>query len=167
VFWADLVNDELNRSRRVGSTSAVLLLDLDHFKRVNDAYGHLAGDMVLRGVADAIRRAVRGHDVVGRYGGEEFAILLPGIGINDVRQAAERVRVAVAELEVAVVDLDGKERVVSGLTASVGAAVFPMHGDERTSLLLAMDSALYDAKTAGRDCARVAGESSYFGRVRP
>jgi diguanylate cyclase (GGDEF)-like protein len=158
VFWAKLVSDELDRSRRLGGTTAVLLLDLDHFKRVNDAYGHLAGDMVLRGVADALKRSVRGHDMVGRYGGEEFAIVMPGLGLADVRTAAERVRAAVADLSVTVCDLDQVERVVSGLTASIGAAVFPIHGGDRTSLLVAADSALYDAKTAGRDCTRVAGE---------
>ncbi len=158
TFWAELTNDELDRARRLNGSLGVLLLDLDHFKRVNDGYGHLAGDMVLRGVADALRHSVRGHDMVGRYGGEEFAVVLPGLGVEDVRAAAERVRDAVAELAVPVFDLDGDERVVSGLTASVGAAVYPVHGADRTALLLAADAALYDAKTAGRDCTRIAGE---------
>jgi diguanylate cyclase (GGDEF)-like protein len=135
------------------------LLDLDHFKRVNDGYGHLAGDIVLRAVADAIKHSVRGHDMVGRYGGEEFAVVLPGMGIDDVRGAAERVRAAIAGLRVTVPDLDGDTRVLGGLTASVGAAVFPANGTDRTSLLLAADAALYEAKTAGRDCTRVAGET--------
>jgi diguanylate cyclase (GGDEF)-like protein len=157
VFWAKLVGDELDRARRVGGTTAVLLLDLDHFKRVNDEYGHLAGDMVLRGVADALKHSVRGHDRVGRYGGEEFAIVMPGLGLDDVAAAAERVRAAVSGLSVTVFDLDRVERVVSGLTASVGASVFPVHGNDRTALLVAADAALYDAKTAGRDCTRIAG----------
>ena len=159
VFWAKLVSDELDRSQRLGGTLGVLLLDLDHFKRVNDGYGHLAGDVVLRAVADAIKHSVRGHDMVGRYGGEEFAVVLPGMGTEDVRGAAERVRAAVAGLTVAVPDLHGRTRMIGGLTASVGAAVFPEHGTDRTSLLLAADAALYDAKTAGRDCTRIAGET--------
>jgi diguanylate cyclase (GGDEF)-like protein len=159
VFWSKLVSDELDRSRRLNGSLGVLLLDLDHFKRVNDGYGHLAGDQVLRAVADALKRSVRGHDMVGRYGGEEFAIVLPGTEADDVRAAAERVRAAIGELAVTVVDLDGDTRIVRGLTASVGAAVYPEHGTDRTSLLLAADAALYDAKTAGRDCTRVAGET--------
>jgi diguanylate cyclase (GGDEF)-like protein len=156
TFWAELTSDELDRARRLNGTLGLLLLDLDHFKRVNDGYGHLAGDQVLRAVADAIKHSVRGHDMVGRYGGEEFAVVLPGMAADDVLLAAERVRVAIAELEVPVTDLDGDERVVRGLTASVGAAVYPAHGTERTLLLLAADAALYDAKTSGRDCTRVA-----------
>jgi diguanylate cyclase (GGDEF)-like protein len=163
MFWAKLVTDELARARRTNRTVGVLLLDLDHFKQVNDGYGHLAGDMVLRAVADAIKRSVRGRDRVGRYGGEEFAIVLPGLGIDDVRQAAERVRKTVADLSVTVFDFDGEERDVGCLTASVGAAVFPMHGTDRTSLLLAVDAALYDAKTSGRDCSRIAGERPTHG----
>jgi diguanylate cyclase (GGDEF)-like protein len=159
VFWAKLTSDELDRARRIGGSVGVLLLDLDHFKRVNDRYGHLAGDTVLRAVADAIKHAVRGHDMVGRYGGEEFAVVLPGLGLDDVRQAAERVRTSIAAMTVTVQDLRGNERVIRGLTASVGAAVYPTNGTDRTALLLAADAALYDAKTAGRDCTRVAGET--------
>lgn len=160
MFWAELMSDELDRSQRLNGTLGVLLLDLDYFKRVNDTYGHLAGDIVLRAVADALKHSVRGHDMVGRYGGEEFAVVLPGLGVADVRAAAERARAAIAELAVTVPDLYGDTRVVSGLTASVGAAVFPVHGTDRTSLLLAADAALYDAKTAGRDRTCLAGETS-------
>jgi diguanylate cyclase (GGDEF)-like protein len=167
VFWAELVSDELDRASRLDGKLGILLLDLDHFKRVNDAYGHLAGDVVLRAVADAIKHSVRAHDMVGRYGGEEFAILLPGLGVDDVRRTAERVRSAVAELAVTAPDLNGDEQVISGLTSSVGAAVYPAHGTDRTSLLLAVDAALYDAKRAGRDCARVAGEGRIPTARRP
>jgi diguanylate cyclase (GGDEF)-like protein len=158
AFWAKLLGDELDRSRRLDGTLGVLMLDLDHFKQVNDSYGHLAGDIVLRAVADAIKHSVRGHDMVGRYGGEEFAIVLPGLDVDDVRAAAERMRAAVAGLAVTAPDLGGNERVIGGLTASVGAAVFPSHAQDRTSLLLAADAALYEAKNAGRDRIRIAGQ---------
>jgi diguanylate cyclase (GGDEF)-like protein len=159
VFWSKLVSDELDRSQRLNGTLGVLLLDLDHFKRVNDRYGHLAGDIVLRAVADTIKHSVRGHDMVGRYGGEEFAVVLPGLGADDVHGAAERVRGAIATLSVNVLDLDGHTRVIRGLTASVGVAMYPENGTDRTSLLLAADAALYDAKSAGRDRTHVAGET--------
>jgi diguanylate cyclase (GGDEF)-like protein len=158
AFWVKLMGHELARSRRLGGTVGVLVLDLDHFKRVNDSYGHLAGDVVLRAVADAIKHSVRGHDIVGRYGGEEFTVLLPGLDVDDVRRAAERMRAAVARLAVSAPDLEGNERVIGGLTASVGVAVFPDHAEDGTSLLLAADAALYDAKGAGRDRTRIAGE---------
>ncbi len=157
TFWAELTADELDRARRLDGRLGVLLLDLDLFKRINDRHGHLAGDAVLRAVAEAIRHSVRGHDMVGRYGGEEFAVVLPGLGADDVLATAERIRTSVASLEVSVRDLDGSERTIGGLTASVGAAIFPDHGEDRTTLLLAADAALYEAKDAGRDCTRVAG----------
>lgn len=157
AFWSELASDELDRARRLGGRLGVLLLDLDLFKRINDRHGHLAGDAVLRAVADAIKHSVRGHDMVGRYGGEEFAVVLPGLGADDVVHTAERIRTAVAELEVTAIDFDGIERAITGLTVSVGAAVFPEHGVDRTTLLLAADAALYEAKDSGRDCTRISG----------
>jgi diguanylate cyclase (GGDEF)-like protein len=157
TFWAERAADELDRARRLDGRLGVLLLDLDLFKRINDRHGHLAGDAVLRAVADAIRHSVRGHDMVGRYGGEEFAVVLPGLGRADVAQTAERIREAIASLTVTVIDLDGRQRTIGGLTASVGAAIFPEHGEDKTTLLLAADAALYEAKDAGRDRTRVAG----------
>ena len=157
TFWSELASDELDRARRLNGRLGVLLLDLDLFKRINDRHGHLAGDAVLRAVADAIKHSVRGHDMVGRYGGEEFAIVLPGLGADDVIHTAERIRTAVAELTVTTIDLDGAERTITGMTVSVGAAIFPEHGVDRTTLLLAADAALYEAKDAGRDCTRISG----------
>jgi diguanylate cyclase (GGDEF)-like protein len=156
TFWSELATDEMDRARRLGGRLGVLLLDLDLFKRINDRHGHLAGDAVLRAVAETIRHSVRGHDMVGRYGGEEFAVALPGLGPADVVVTAERIRAAVAVLEVTTPDLDGTERTIGGLTVSIGAAIFPDHGADRTTLLLAADAALYEAKGAGRNRTRVA-----------
>jgi diguanylate cyclase (GGDEF)-like protein len=166
VFWAKLVSDELDRARRLGDASAVLVIDLDHFKRVNDRHGHLAGDAVLRAVSEAIRHSVRGHDMVGRYGGEEFAVMLPGLGVDAALPAAERIRRAIAAVEVTTPDLNGTERVIGGLTASVGAAVFPEHGTDRTGLLLAADAALYRAKDSGRDRVHLAAAGPRLAAVR-
>ncbi|WP_237047773.1 sensor domain-containing diguanylate cyclase [Lentzea guizhouensis] len=151
TFWHDVADRELARARRLTSTVGVLLIDLDHFKVINDTYGHLAGDRVLRAIADTVKHSVRSYDLVGRFGGEEFAVLLPGVGTDEVRATAERIRFDIARLEVAVIDRGGEARVITGLTASVGAAVFPDTGTELSPLLLAADEALYQAKNAGRD----------------
>lgn len=151
TFWHDVAERELARARRLVSTVGVLILDLDHFKQINDVYGHLAGDRVLRAVADALKHSVRSYDLVGRFGGEEFAVLLPGVSTDEVRATAERIRLEIASLHIAVVDRLGQDRVISGLTASVGAAVFPDSATELSPLLLAADEALYQAKNNGRD----------------
>ena len=123
----------------------ILMLDIDHFKAVNDTYGHLVGDRILRAVAGACRRVLRDGDVLIRYGGEEFLVLLPGAGPDDVRQVGERIRRAVAETSVA----DGGQRV--GVTVSLGGATYRDASDSTESLVAIADGALYEAKEAGRD----------------
>ncbi|MBM7862346.1 GGDEF domain-containing protein [Lentzea nigeriaca] len=151
TFWHDVAGREIERARRLVSTVGVLILDLDHFKQINDTYGHLAGDRVLRAVADALKHSVRSYDLVGRFGGEEFAVLLPGVSNDEVRATAERIRCEIAGLHIVVIDRLGRDQVVNGLTASVGAAVFPDTATELSPLLLAADEALYQAKSNGRD----------------
>jgi diguanylate cyclase (GGDEF)-like protein len=151
TFWHDVAERELQRARRLTSTVGVLIIDLDHFKLINDTYGHLAGDRVLRAVADALKHSVRSYDLVGRFGGEEFAVLLPGVSNGEVRAAAERIRFEIASLHIVVLDRLGESQVVAGLTASVGAAVYPDTATELSPLLLAADEALYQAKSNGRD----------------
>ncbi|MEV6901915.1 GGDEF domain-containing protein [Amycolatopsis sp. NPDC051372] len=147
--WHDLATREFTRARRrgPGSEFAVLMIDLDHFKRINDTYGHLAGDEVLAAVAVAIEDAVRQSDTVGRFGGEEFVVLLPATGGTPVLAIAERVRVAVGELSVVV----GGTVQVSGLSVSVGVAGYPDAGDTLDQVLRSADAALYRAKDAGRN----------------
>lgn len=106
---------------------------------------------MLRAVADALEHAVRSYDLVGRFGGEEFAVLLPGVGTTEVRATAERIRFDIARLEIEVIDRLGNPRVITGMTGSVGAAVFPDIASELSPLLLAADEALYQAKNNGRD----------------
>ena len=145
-------------SRPGAAPSAVLVIDLDHFKDVNDHHGHLAGDLVLVAVADALRAEVRDKDLVGRFGGEEFVVLLAGVDGSDgddVLAIAERMRARIASLRVEIPTPDGP-LTVAGLTASLGAAVHPGHGDDITALMQAADAALYAAKRAGRNTVRLA-----------
>ncbi len=129
---------------------AVLMVDLDRFKRVNDVYGHMAGDTVLRTVADTITAQLRMYDSVGRWGGEEFAVLLPQIPEQGAVEVAERIRCAVAALE-ARVTIDDRTQRIRGLSVSVGVAGFPVAATTVDGLVHAADTAMYRAKRAGRD----------------
>jgi diguanylate cyclase (GGDEF)-like protein len=148
VYWHDVARRELERARRDETSLAVVILDLDHFKRVNDTYGHLAGDAVLKAVAAALQDAVRTDDLVGRWGGEEFAILLPGLGKDDLWPACERLRRAIADVTVAATET---HPTIRGLTASVGAVTTSGQDGDLDQLVLAADTALYRAKNGGRN----------------
>ncbi|GAA0601157.1 GGDEF domain-containing protein [Kutzneria viridogrisea] len=150
VGWHTLATTELARAERTRQPTGVLMVDLDHFKRVNDTYGHLAGDAALKAVAEAISGAVRAYDSVGRFGGEEFVVLLPGIGEAAVVAVAERIRQAVAGLVVQVPTGD-RQRTVTGLSVSIGVAMYPAAGTVVDRLLHAADTALYEAKHTGRN----------------
>jgi len=144
--------EELARARRDRTRLVCLMLDIDHFKRINDTWGHAAGDAVLRELAQRIDAQVRASDVAARYGGEEFVVLLPDTDIDAAANLAERVR---AEIAAAPVELPSGEHVT--ITASIGLAeVAPAPGDKDLktlgdSLLARADVALYAAKSAGRD----------------
>lgn len=137
---------ELSIAARTGAPVSVVILDLDFFKKLNDTFGHQAGDDVLRGVGAALRTCVRQGDVVARYGGEEFALILPGATAEDAVAAARRVR--------EVLQLVQAPRAV---TASLGIACQQGVGASGAELLAAADAALYAAKAGGRDQARIAG----------
>lgn len=149
--WHNLATHVLAKAQRKASARfGVFMIDLDHFKRINDEHGHLAGDAVLRAVAATITGAVRDYDSVGRFGGEEFVVLLPDIGEADVVGVAERIREAIAELRVTVPDGE-TTKVIAGLSASIGVATYPDAGAAVERLLQAADKALYSAKRAGRN----------------
>jgi diguanylate cyclase (GGDEF)-like protein len=159
VAWYEAARREIVRAGRHGGTVGVLVIDLDHFKQVNDDHGHLAGDEVLLAVAGTIAAEVRGYDVVGRFGGEEFLALLPDVDGPHLVQVAERIRVEIAKL---VLPINGHRGVVlfRGLTASIGIAVFPQHGETLDRLVRAADGALFRAKTAGRNQIQLAGATA-------
>ncbi len=144
--WEREAEVELVRLHRVRQSAAVLLLDIDLFKTVNDSYGHLVGDQVLLAVSRALTAELREGDLLGRFGGEEFAVLLPTADDAEARLAAERLRSRVASLRVATAGSG-----VIGVTISVGAAVTDAPGLTVADLLAAADVELYRAKAAGRN----------------
>jgi diguanylate cyclase (GGDEF)-like protein len=154
--WYAAGQRQLDRASRQQSSVGVLIIDLDHFKRVNDVHGHLAGDQVLVAVAKVITGQVRGSDLVGRFGGEEFVVLLPVADGAELVRAADRIRQEIAGLTLRVTGHHGTVQ-FRGQTASVGIAVFPRHGDTLDKLLRAADKALFAAKAAGRDQIQLAG----------
>ncbi|HEY8425180.1 MAG TPA: sensor domain-containing diguanylate cyclase [Limnochordales bacterium] len=135
---------ELARARRSGAPLSLIMLDSDHLKEVNDRYGHLVGDRYLALLADVIRAHVRAGDIVTRYGGDEFVVVLPETPLEDAERVAERIVGAVARTPLLV----GQERVFT--SASAGVAVYPVCGEDEEQLLRAVDRALYEAKRAGK-----------------
>jgi diguanylate cyclase (GGDEF)-like protein len=148
------IMEEIERARRFGSGMAVIMADIDHFKQLNDDFGHLLGDEVLRQTSSLFQQQVRKMDVVCRYGGEEFAILLSQTNEQQAVLVAEKLRRLMAEWQ-----FPGVPRSV---TLSAGLAVFPTHGKTRDEIVRAADSALYAAKQGGRNrvCAGNLGQAA-------
>ena len=145
-FGLERLREEFSRAVRAASPLGVVMVDIDRFKRVNDAYGHVVGDRTLRAMARAGRRVLREGDVFIRYGGDEFLAVLPGASRADVAEIAERLRRVAAETVV----VDGEQAI--GLTVSIGATSFPEdRAEAETTLLERADAALYEAKELGRD----------------
>jgi two-component system, cell cycle response regulator len=136
---------ELRRAARDGASIAVLLADLDHFKRVNDEHGHSAGDAVLLEAAARMRSVLRGHEAIGRYGGEEFLIVLPNCGPSEAASVAAR-----ASLELSTTPIEATGSMLP-VTMSVGIAIAPTGADTARHLIDRADQALYRAKAAGRN----------------
>lgn len=154
--WHESAERALERTSRASTSAAVLMIDLDHFKSINDTWGHPAGDDVLELVATALRNETRPGDVVGRFGGEEFVLLLPEIDPTEAMTAGERIRRTIAALEVPTTDKRGGPVAISDRTTSVGVAVYPNHGATLDELLKLADAAVYEAKENGRDQVRLA-----------
>jgi diguanylate cyclase (GGDEF)-like protein len=140
----------LSRARAHRPSASVAIIDIDHFKAVNDTYGHLVGDRVLRAISDRFTAQLREGDLIGRFGGEEFAVLLPRTASAEAGGVAERLRGHIANEPIAVDDgRDGT--ILVSLTVSVGVAVLGDAGQDLDELLAAADAALYEAKNAGRN----------------
>lgn len=133
---------ELERWRRYGAPCALLMLDIDHLKKINDTHGHPAGDLVIRGVAETLIRVSRDNDTAARLGGEEFALLLAGIDEEKAVLAANRLRAVLAEETI---------ENVGNITVSIGVAACPAHANSERTLYAASDEALYVAKNRGRN----------------
>jgi diguanylate cyclase (GGDEF)-like protein len=140
-YLMETLASEVRRARRLEHPFALLMVDIDHFKEYNDAFGHLAGDEMLTRVARVLRESTREVDCAARYGGEEFVVLLPETGVAEAAETAERIRARVAA-----------EALAGGqITLSIGVAEFPSHGDTPEAMIAAADAALYQAKREGRN----------------
>ncbi|MDQ3955948.1 MAG: GGDEF domain-containing protein [Actinomycetota bacterium] len=138
------LSQDISRSIRTGEEFTLVMLDLDHFKTLNDRFGHQAGDDVLRKVGEVLRTACRESDTPARYGGEEFAVLMPSCGKSEAFQTAERLRELIANIEAPV-----------PVTTSAGVAIYPLHAPDGQHIIEAADEALYESKAMGRNRSRV------------
>ena len=142
------LREELSRSDRYAKTMSLVMLDIDGFKNINDQFGHTTGDRVLKRISEVMENAVRSIDIVGRYGGDEFVIILPETDTYFAAHMAERVRFDIAKTDMS---RDISDRMVNKITASIGIATFPLHGISTEVLVDHADEALYRAKAGGRD----------------
>jgi diguanylate cyclase (GGDEF)-like protein len=152
-FLHERLGEEVIRAQRGRRPLSMLMLDLDDFKLVNDTFGHLFGDRVLTWTAELIRSTLRGSDIPARYGGDEFAIVLPDTDGDDARRAAERILEAFRDHAYV-----GEQRGPVPIGASIGVATFPADGRNATDLIAAADSALYRVKRDGGHDAAAAGD---------
>ena len=146
-YFEQQLDMELARAERRGTPVAVLMIDIDHFKRLNDAHGHHAGDIVLRDVAAILTHDLREIDIAARYGGEEFILLLPETDLQGAKLVAQRLRSAVEQASF----LTGTSANPEHVTISIGVALFPEEARFKGDLLEAADAALYEAKAQGRN----------------
>ncbi|GAC1406564.1 MAG: hypothetical protein NVSMB49_26250 [Ktedonobacteraceae bacterium] len=145
------VDEELARCERAQASCAILFIDLDHFKHINDTWGHRAGDAILHEVAVRLRSTLRLEDFVGRYGGEEFAVVLGDADMVGASETAERLRLAVSAQPSIWQTDDGSANITICITASIGVATYGLHGKTREALIECADHAMYYAKQGGRD----------------
>ncbi len=146
-YFVELVRRAVEQSDQDDSCVALIMLDIDHFKKYNDTYGHVAGDNVLRMVANALKSSVRETDYVGRWGGEEFCVLLTGAGLQEAKKVARFIRRAISELY----PVDGQGQLIPNPTVSQGISSYPFPSMKAGDLIEQADTALYQAKRQGRN----------------
>jgi len=145
-YLEESLGREESRARRSGRSLSIMMIDIDEFKRFNDTLGHAAGDAVLRAMGEYLLMAARGEDIVCRYGGEEFVLVMSQAPQSTVLNRAENLRTGVQQLAI---EYEG--RLVGPITVSVGIGIFPDHGDSVQAVLRAADAAMYEAKQLGRN----------------
>ncbi len=155
-FLVDYLGQQVALAERLNTPIAILVIDLDHFKNVNDTYGHPVGDAVLSGFAETLAHSIRRADLAARYGGEEFIVVMSNTAAVDARRVAEKIRAAAEAMRV---PIDGGRNHVS-VSVSVGGAAYPEDTTTAAELLATADAALYDAKHGGRNRVCMAGESN-------
>ncbi len=163
LYFQDRLANELERSNRFGMPVALLFGDIDHFKVLNDSFGHQFGDRVLREMADILKNTVREVDIVARYGGEEFAVILPGTDAQGGQYIAERIRRAIAEHNF----FGNNPNLRQEITISIGVAAYPEDGRSREDLVWKADRSMYYAKRLGRNQVRTYGELTEIRESEP
>ncbi len=151
LHFQNILQKEINKSVRFKRDLSLIMIDIDHFKSINDTYGHQAGDKMLKMLSGIVKGNIRNIDTAARYGGDEIAVVLPEIGLNEAEQIAERIRGIIAASEF---EYEGN---VLQVTISLGSAVFPFQAYDRESLIKAADEALYQSKEQGRNKATISG----------
>ncbi len=158
------LEEEISRCQHTQESCAVLFIDLDHFKQINDTWGHRAGDAVLCETARRLRETLRLEDCVGRYGGEEFALVLTGVELAEARNVADRLQQVLANQSFYWEAEDGVQTTEISITGSIGIAVLGEHGNSCETLIEAADSAMYHAKRTGRNRVCISGDEKKFAR---
>jgi len=150
-YMEETMNREISRASRYGNPLGIIMLDLDHFKRFNNNFGHEAGDLVIQKLGNYLQNSIRKEDIACRYGGEEFTLILPGASLEVTKKRAEMLRQEIEKLKI-----NYHGTTLNNITVSQGVAVYPDHGQTGDAVLRAADHALYRAKRAGRKQVKLA-----------